>query len=254
MYYSAARVATDRPERYIKQLVSHLGDKASTELTEDGRGTITTSRGVCSLVPSPGRIDLIAKAEDVERLAAVEDVVGRHLVRFATRDQLTVDWAPLVRQAVEADDAALLALDSTAWTQGSGFPSYLARQRTSFFSEEKVPDQILVAHIGGDLAGYAGVAPKLKLPEAAHVFSIRGLAVAPEARRLGVASALLAAAERVAAERGARKLSLQVLGGNASAMRLYERHGYAVEGRFVDEFLIDGQYVDDLSLAKSVER
>src|SRR5262249_17913356 len=102
------------------------------------------------------------------------------------------------------------------------------------------------------VVGYVGVMPKMKLPEAAHVFNVRGLVVAPEARRLGVASALLEAAERVAAERGARKLSLQVLGGNATAMRLYERHGYTVEGRFVEEFLIDGQYVDDVNLTKTI--
>jgi RimJ/RimL family protein N-acetyltransferase len=52
--------------------------------------------------------------------------------------------------------------------------------------------------------------------------------------------------------RGARKLSLRVLGTNAPAQRLYERHGYVTEGRYVDEFLIEGHFVDDLSMAKTL--
>ncbi|MBM7493173.1 hypothetical protein [Micromonospora luteifusca] len=34
--------------------------------------------------------------------------------------------------------------------------------------------------------------------------------------------------------------------------RLYERHGYVVEGRHTAEFLIDGEFVDDLALAESL--
>jgi hypothetical protein len=40
--------------------------------------------------------------------------------------------------------------------------------------------------------------------------------------------------------REARKLSLPVLGSNASTLLLYERHGYRTEGR----------YLDDLTMAK----
>ena len=50
--------------------------------------------------------------------------------------------------------------------------------------------------------------------------------------------------------RGAKKLSLRVLGSNTAAIRLYERHGYVVEGRYVDELLIGGEYVDDVILGK----
>ena len=54
----------------------------------------------------------------------------------------------------------------------------------------------------------------------------------------------------VARARGARKLSLRVLGTNATAMRLYERLGFQVEGTLRDEFCIDGRYVDDVLMAK----
>jgi len=41
-----------------------------------------------------------------------------------------------------------------------------------------------------------------------------------------------------------------VLASNTPAIRLYERHGHQVEGRYRDEFLIDGAYVDDITLGK----
>jgi RimJ/RimL family protein N-acetyltransferase len=43
---------------------------------------------------------------------------------------------------------------------------------------------------------------------------------------------------------------LHVLGSNRAAQALYERMGYVVEGRYREEFLIDGDYVDDVSLGK----
>src|SRR5262249_2144890 len=69
-------------------------------------------------------------------------------------------------------------------------------------------------------------------------------------RRRGVASALLAAAEQHARARGARKLSLRVLGTNAPAMQLYEGVGFRKEGVLRDEFRIGGRYVDDVIMAK----
>ena len=36
---------------------------------------------------------LRAEAADEETLAKVEDVAGRHLVRFGQRDELVVDWS-----------------------------------------------------------------------------------------------------------------------------------------------------------------
>jgi len=78
------------------------------------------------------------------------------------------------------------------------------------------------------------------------------LVVAPERRRQGVAAMLLTVGEHVALARGGRKLNLMVRGGNLPALRLYADHGYVVEGHFLKEFLINGNYVDDLSLSKQI--
>jgi ribosomal protein S18 acetylase RimI-like enzyme len=120
----------------------------------------------------------------------------------------------------------------------------------TFFTDDSPPGAHLVAEIGGRMAGYIRLRPVTSLPESAHVLGIAGLAVAPGYRRRGVASALLAAAEQQARARGARKLSLRVLGTNATATRLYERLGFQAEGVLRDEFCIGGRYVDDVLMAK----
>jgi RimJ/RimL family protein N-acetyltransferase len=73
--------------------------------------------------------------------------------------------------------------------------------------------------------------------------------VDPAYQGRGAGQALLRAAADEARSRGARKLSLRVLGWNTSARRLYERCGFVVEGVLVREFLIDGEYVDDVLMA-----
>lgn len=87
-----ALVTTERPARYGKQLTSHLGRKMGGEWDEstetgwvvlgDGRLTLTTESQALAL-------DLDAPATDLPRL---EEVVGRHLVRFGAKDELVCAW------------------------------------------------------------------------------------------------------------------------------------------------------------------
>jgi ribosomal protein S18 acetylase RimI-like enzyme len=57
--------------------------------------------------------------------------------------------------------------------------------------------------------------------------NIHDVAVLPSHRGQRVAEQMLALVDQIARERGACKLTLEVLAGNASAMRLYERVGFA---------------------------
>lgn len=57
--------------------------------------------------------------------------------------------------------------------------------------------------------------------------NVHDVAVLASHRGRGIAEAMLAEAERIATERGAVKMTLEVLSGNAPAVRLYERIGYA---------------------------
>ncbi|MEU5891417.1 DUF2218 domain-containing protein [Streptomyces sp. NPDC047461] len=89
---SQARVATDRPHRYAKQLASHLGRRSETSWDEEsGEGGIVFQNGTGTLTATEGAL-LLAVETDAEHLAVLEDVVGRHLVRFGTKDELVVEW------------------------------------------------------------------------------------------------------------------------------------------------------------------
>ncbi|GAB3896062.1 DUF2218 domain-containing protein [Microbispora bryophytorum] len=96
MPHSTAYVVTDRPERYIKQLVSHMDHKVEAVLGGDGRAVIELGSARCVLRPRRGGLEMIATAAGEEPLAGVRDVVTRHLLRFAAQEELVVDWSPPV--------------------------------------------------------------------------------------------------------------------------------------------------------------
>ncbi len=164
---------------------------------------------------------------------------------------MTAPLTPVeVRVARASDEAQLARLDKISWSPKSGFPSVIQQAGSVFFLTESPPQAFLVAVIDGAVVGYIRLGSPLPLPENAHVIGVLGLAVAPEARRRGVATALLAAAEERARSRGVRKLSLRTFSTNPDAIRLYTRCGFQREGLLRGEFLIEGQYVDDILLAK----
>ncbi|MDR7148897.1 ribosomal protein S18 acetylase RimI-like enzyme [Hydrogenophaga palleronii] len=57
--------------------------------------------------------------------------------------------------------------------------------------------------------------------------NVHDVAVLASHRGRGIAALMLAEAERIALERGAVKMTLEVLSGNSGAVRLYERIGFA---------------------------
>ena len=89
---ATSRVATDRGERYRKQLASHFGNKI--EVAESPAGTVLTwgFGGTTTLTVEDGVLILVAAADDGETLDRVKDVTGRHLERFGERDGLVVTW------------------------------------------------------------------------------------------------------------------------------------------------------------------
>ncbi len=183
----------------------------------------------------------------------MNDAWNQVRVRAASAEDGAMDDASnqvRVRAARICDDAALASLDAVAWTAESGIPSVLARPAAAFFSDGAGAEEYLVAELAGRLVGYVAIKPVTHLAENAHVLGIAGIAVAPDVRRAGVGAALLTAAEELARARGARKLSLRVLGTNPAAQRLYQRLGFEIEGILRDEFAINGRYVDDVLMAK----
>ena len=108
---SEARVITDRPHRYARQLAAHLGRKVESSWDEQtGQASLTFSAGTATVNAEPGLLLLAVEgeADDLDRL---EDVVGRHLVRFGAKDELVAEWhrdngSPGTVQRNDAEEAA----------------------------------------------------------------------------------------------------------------------------------------------------
>jgi hypothetical protein len=91
---STARVPVERPERYDKQLISHLGRRRTARAVPPDGGVVEWPDGACGLACEPGVLVLTASAVDGEALARVQDAVGRHLERFGAREEVQVRWSP----------------------------------------------------------------------------------------------------------------------------------------------------------------
>ena len=128
--------------------------------------------------------------------------------------------SPIVRAALDSDIADIVALEA------SSFP--LDPWSTNLVGEGvrgSLPTVgYVVAELSGAFAGYAVVS-------VVDVAELQRIAVLPELRRSGVATALLAAVHEQAAAGGAEQLLLEVREDNEEARAFYERHGFTELGR-----------------------
>lgn len=159
---------------------------------------------------------------------------------------------PHIRHAALDDEDQLGRLDRATWS-----PLHAVQPRPQppyepFFNERFGPRDHLVAELDGTLVGYIKLGYPTPLACNTHVRQIQGLAVAEEARGAGVGRALLRAVQDEARRQGARRITLRVLGHNTPARKLYESEGFMVEGILPEEFLLQGEYVDDVLMGRSL--
>ena len=127
-----------------------------------------------------------------------------------------------IRPYDEADEAAVVALwtDVFAYSAPHNHPLHLVRQKRAYEHE-----LFFVALADGRLAGtvmggYDG-----------HRGWIYSLAVATAVRGQGIGSLLVRRVEQQLAEKGCRKINLQLLATNSATVDFYHKLGYAVEDR-----------------------
>jgi maltose O-acetyltransferase len=127
-----------------------------------------------------------------------------------------------IRPFEEADAEAVMALWTTifAYIAPHNDPAAVIRHKLAVQR-----DLFFVASLGGVLVGtvmggYDG-----------HRGWVYSLAVAPQARRRGIGTALMQHLERELARRGCPKVNLQVLASNPEPVAFYRKLGYAVEER-----------------------
>jgi len=125
-----------------------------------------------------------------------------------------------IRPASLADVPALVALENRSFAgdrvSARSF-RHLVRRRSA---------AILVEEEAGTVRGYA----LLLFRRGSRIARLYSFAVGHEHRGQGLAKALLAAAEGLAGERGARAMRLELRQDNAAALALYRKLGYAVFG------------------------
>jgi ribosomal protein S18 acetylase RimI-like enzyme len=139
-------------------------------------------------------------------------------------------------------------LDAATWTANVS-PAPPPPPGTSFFGPRNLPEDVIVAESEA-VIGYAKLTQPMAHASHQHVLQLGGLAVDPDRQRAGAGRLLVQAIVQEARARGARKLTLRVLGSNTAARELYARCGFVTEGTLHAEFLLDGQYVDDVLMAR----
>ncbi|MFE0514616.1 GNAT family N-acetyltransferase [Streptomyces sp. NPDC058964] len=159
---------------------------------------------------------------------------------------------PYIRTALPDDDEELTVLDRVTWSYLHAVMPEPQPPYDPFFSRRHAPEDTLVAELDRRIVGYIRLGLPTPLASNAHVRQIQGLAVHDDARGRGVGRALLRAALEEARRRGARRVTLRVLGHNTPARALYESEGFAVEGVLPEEFCLDGTYVDDVFMGRPV--
>jgi uncharacterized protein len=105
MSSSNARVATERPALYLRELCEHFADPRHRHsgqefevAFDDREGRIDFApvvSGACRLdARREGVLVVEASGSDQAALERVQRIVARHLERFGVRDGLTVEWRP----------------------------------------------------------------------------------------------------------------------------------------------------------------
>ena len=106
---------------------------------------------------------------------------------------------------------------------------------------------VLLAELGDQLAGYVELTGGSFRRSRATAYLVIGVRACAAGR--GIGTGLLRHARDWAAAHGLHRLELTVMAHNARAIALYERMGFSVEGRRSECLVVDGQFIDELTMA-----
>jgi hypothetical protein len=89
---ASATAATANASRYLQQLSKHWGHKAKVEFTPEAGDIRFDSGNVLTLQAQPQQLVMQVEVPDDGDLAHFKDVVDRHILRFAFREDLQIVW------------------------------------------------------------------------------------------------------------------------------------------------------------------
>lgn len=123
----------------------------------------------------------------------------------------------LVRKMTVQDIDQVMLVEKESFTLPWSRESYMGELKNNFAT-------YLVCDYEGEVAGYVGI---WVVFEDAHITNV---AVGPNFRRMGMGNALMQEAEKVAREKRAVRILLEVRPSNESALNLYKNQGYVSTG------------------------
>ncbi|MGQ3002203.1 MAG: GNAT family N-acetyltransferase [Hydrogenophaga sp.] len=125
--------------------------------------------------------------------------------------------------------ALVLLLDAYASDPAGGGQGLSAFAKANLVASLAARPQAysVLAFDGGQAVGLVNCIEGFSTFACKPLVNVHDVAVLASHRGRGIAEQMLAQAELIARERGAVKLTLEVLSGNQPAMRLYERIGFA---------------------------
>jgi hypothetical protein len=96
MLSSQADIPTDSAARYLGQLCAHFAHKPELDVVRaEESGLIRFPSGQCSLTAKKESLHLQIDGRDQFSLERLQDVIDKHLQRFAFREPPKIDWHPL---------------------------------------------------------------------------------------------------------------------------------------------------------------
>ncbi|MCL5439894.1 MAG: GNAT family N-acetyltransferase [Candidatus Thermoplasmatota archaeon] len=152
----------------------------------------------------------------------------------------------LIRKAEPRDAKKIIECMQSVMDEHIYFVSeyYLYTERGEQERLRNPDDLTLVASIGDKIPGVLtlqrGVYKKNR-----HTANL-GIAVMNGYRKQGIGSGLIREALRWAGENGIKKVNLEVFSTNVNAIETYRKIGFVQEGARKSQFIINGEYVDDI--------
>jgi RimJ/RimL family protein N-acetyltransferase len=156
-----------------------------------------------------------------------------------------------IRPSIKEDFNELVYIDNVIWNNQNG-PISIQWESVEDYARSCPAGSQFVAIYTGEVAGYISYKPPTPLISNSHVIEI-AIGVHPAFQGKGIGKTLMEFISVWAGKNNIRKISLRVLSTNTGAINFYKSIGYIEQGRLIDEFVIDGKYVDDIMMYKIIE-
>jgi hypothetical protein len=90
---ATATIPTANAKRYLGQFCKHFAHKLPVELDPDlAAGKVQFGAGICNLRAGDETLSMTISGDTETDIAALRNVVQRHLIRFAFREEMALDW------------------------------------------------------------------------------------------------------------------------------------------------------------------